>query len=204
MLAAACLYDADSRCDANQHLGAGEACVCDEGYAFRGQACEPCGENETYEGGACVCAEGYTRGSGAESACIESNAGTRCDPAESNSCQDETFGICRDRGADVGYCTKACEADEDCPHGYACDTSAAPATCMSSPVGQGQACESSEDCEGTDATYCETTLAGACLVQGCSTDNPLSCSEGFGCCDLASLGLELTLCVPEGMCPTAG
>lgn len=150
-----------------------------------------------------MCDEGYARSGDEANRCIESNAGAPCELSQADSCSDPVFKICRDHGGGVGYCTKACASDDDCPHGYACDTEHTPATCMSSPVGQGQACKSADDCADTDATYCETTIANACLVQGCSTDNPLSCSEGFGCCDLHSLGLPLTLCVPEDMCPTA-
>jgi hypothetical protein len=40
-------------------------------------------------------------------------------------------------------------------------------------------------------------------VPGCSVDSPLSCSEGWSCCDVRKLGLNMTLCVPEGECPTA-
>lgn len=199
LLLTACLYDADHRCDAHQHEGVGESCVCDEGFVFRGQTCVPCGEHEVYEAGVCACEDGFARSGDSTSACIERGAGTECDPGEA--CADPAFPVCRDHGGGAGYCTKECEADDECPHGYACD--AEQATCMMAPVGQGDACTSNDDCAGKDATYCETTVAGACLVQDCSMDNPLSCSEGFGCCDLNDLGLPLTLCVPEDSCPTA-
>ncbi len=199
----ACIYDAEQRCDAHQHLGPGESCVCDEGFVFDGQTCTPCGDDEEYESGACVCIAGYARSGDQRSACVESGAGTSCDPTEADACQDPSYDVCRDRGGGIGYCSKGCEGDDECPHGYACDTTSTPATCMSSPVGQLAPCSSAADCEGKDATYCEVSVAKACLVQGCSLENPLSCSEGFGCCDLQSLGLALTLCVPEDMCPTA-
>ncbi len=62
---------------------------------------------------------------------------------------------------------------------------------------------SDADCAGNDADYCENLQSNVCLVQGCSTSDLLSCSEGWSCCDLHSLGLAKNLCVPEGMCPTA-
>lgn len=203
LLATACLYDADDRCDANQHLGPGDTCVCDEGFVFHGQVCQACGEHETISGSACVCEEGYARSGGPEGPCIESGLGIRCEVGEDAACADPVYDVCRDHGEGVGYCTRSCETDDDCPSGYACDEESSPATCMMAPVGQGEACESSADCADFSATYCEVTMANVCLVQGCSMDDPLTCSDGLSCCDLEPLGIPLTLCAPEANCPTA-
>ena len=176
--------------------------MCNDGFVFSGQTCVPCGENETYEAGMCVCSTGFARAAGDAGACMMSGLDLSCTPGAAQSeCVDPAYAVCRDRGAGVGYCTKACSADGDCPEGYACDTAHQPSTCKSAPTGQLAPCSSSSDCTG-DASYCETSIVHACLVQGCTLSNPLSCSEGFGCCDLHSLGLPLTLCVQEGTCPT--
>ena len=167
-----------------------------------GQDCVPCGENETWQSGVCVCSDGFTRDTSDGGACVMGGAGISCDPADPSTCHDPQFTSCRDRGAGVGYCTTECAADTECPHGFVCDRSSAPATCKSSAVGQGDACVTTADCAGKDADYCESTVTHVCIVVGCSMTSPLSCSEGFSCCDVHSLGLALTLCIPEGKCPT--
>ncbi len=206
LLAASCIYDPDHRCGPNQHVSNGTACACDDGLVLSGQNCVPCPENELWQSGVCVCREGFTRDTAADGggACVMGGAGTSCDPAaEASACTEEPFTTCRDRGAGVGYCTSTCAADTDCPRGFVCDTAASPATCKSAAVGQGDPCKTDADCVGKDANYCESTLTHVCIVVGCSIESPLSCSEGFSCCDVHSLGLALTLCVPEGQCPTA-
>ena len=204
LLASACIYDADNRCGPHQHLGDLSSCICDDGLVQQGQDCVPCGENETWQSGVCVCSDGYTRADSDGGACVLGGPGSSCDlSASPSTCQGADFTICRDHGEGDGYCTTTCEKDADCPHGFACDTTVTPATCKSAAVGEGDACTSSADCVGKDATYCETVLVHKCLVSGCSTDNPISCSEGWDCCDTRPLGLNMTLCVPEGQCPTA-
>jgi hypothetical protein len=203
LLAASCIYDPDQRCGPHQHLGPNSSCSCDDGLVLEGQACVPCAENEIWENGVCICQDGFTRTSSDGGACVQGGPGTSCDPSVMPStCADPSFPTCRDRGAGIGYCTTTCAADADCPHGFACDTSATPATCKSAAVGEGDDCTSSADCVGKDATYCETVIVHKCIVSGCSVDSPLSCSEGWNCCDVRPLGLNMTLCVPEGDCPT--
>lgn len=201
LLASSCIYDPDHRCGPSQHLSANSTCSCDDGLVFQGQDCVPCGDNEQWAAGACVCADGYLRDD--MGACVLSSAGTACDPeAKANTCTQAPYTACRERSTGVGYCTAECAADADCPHGFACDTTASPATCKTFASGQGDPCKTADDCKGKDANYCENTVAHVCIVVGCDPKSALSCSEGFSCCDVHSLGLALTLCVPEGKCPT--
>ena len=204
LLSVSCIYDADSRCAPHQHLSSNSSCTCDDGLVLQGQVCVPCGENETWQSGVCVCSVGFTRDTDGSGACIMGGIGSPCDlSASDNECDAAPYTVCRDHGEGAGYCTATCAANSDCPHGYTCDTTSIPATCKSAAVGQGDSCQTSDDCAGKDANYCENTLTHLCIVVGCSVESPLSCSEGFSCCDVHSLGLALTLCVPEGQCPTA-
>ncbi len=200
LVSSSCLYDADQRCGPREHLGSLGSCLCDDQFVLQDHGCVPCGDNETWQNGVCVCSAGYARATDG-AACTLSGAGLACDPSTPASCTDPNFALCRAANGG-GYCTKDCAADTDCPHGFACDTTASPATCKTAAVGQGDACTSDSDCAGKDATYCEVLQSHVCLVQGCSTGDPSSCSEGWTCCDLHSLGLAKTLCVPEGKCLT--
>ena len=177
--------------------------MCDDGLVLEGQVCVPCPKGEVWQTGVCLCKDGYTRSSQG-GACVRGGPGVGCDlNAAGDSCADASFSICRDHGEGLGYCTTTCAADADCPRGFSCDTSATPATCKTAALGEGDDCQDESDCAGKDAGYCESAIVHKCLVSGCSTENPLSCSEAWFCCDVRSLGLNLTLCVPEGLCPTA-
>ena len=204
LLAASCIYDPDHRCGPDQHLGDNSSCSCDDGLVLQGQFCVPCGENETWQSGICVCSTGYTRSVGDGGACVLGGPGTPCDlTAATSTCMDPNFPVCRDHGEGDGYCTTTCVTDTDCAHGFSCDTAPTPHTCKSAATGEGNDCTSSADCVGLDATYCESVVVHKCIVPGCTVENPLSCSEGWDCCDVRPLGLNMTLCVPEGDCPTA-
>ncbi len=204
LLATSCIYDPDHRCGPNQHLGENSTCLCDDGLVPQGQTCVPCRDHEIWQSGVCACVDGFTRASGDGKACVSGGPGVGCDPsATTTGCEGTEFATCRDRGGSVGYCTTTCAADGDCPHGFACDAMATPSTCKSAAFGEGDPCTTAEDCVGKDASYCESALVHVCLVAGCSVDSPLTCSEGWSCCDVRPLGLNMTLCVPEGKCPTA-
>jgi hypothetical protein len=201
----ACLYDADDVCSRNQELDGG-VCECVAGAvpAEDGDGCTPCGAHEVVAGAACVCAEGYTRAS-EEAPCEPVPAGLNaaCDPG-GVACADEQFAYCRATGDAAGYCTSSgCETSADCPDGYACAEDGEIRYCKRPPTGQGAPCESSADCAGYEAAYCETFVEHACFVSGC-TSSPDSCHEGWECCDLSTYIPDLTLCVEEGACPTAG
>jgi hypothetical protein len=73
--------------------------------------------------------------------------------------------------------------------------------CQSGPTGFGTPCTSDTDCQGFQASYCETLQTpNVCVVAGCQT-SPDTCTGGQSCCDLNSLGIPLTLCLPPGQCP---
>jgi hypothetical protein len=73
--------------------------------------------------------------------------------------------------------------------------------CRRPPVGLNKSCTSNDDCAGTEATYCDTFVAHACIVQGCSV-TPNNCFSGYQCCDLTTFGVPQPICVPTGACPT--
>jgi hypothetical protein len=198
LLAQACVYDADDRCDEGQRVE-GDFCVCLEGLVPAEVGCAPCGDHETAVDGACACDEGYARGG--EGACEEVSAelGQGCDPSDASGCPD-AYPACQASEFDVGYCTtEGCASDDDCEGGYLCDTRTRPSHCARPTIGLGDACETHEDCADKEATFCVTIMMGGCAIEGCSAPD-VGCPPGYACCDLASFGLAV-LCVPEGMCP---
>lgn len=223
--AAACVYDAGQRCDGNQTEIDDDRCICQEGFVAQAGGCVACAEHEVARAGACVCAPGYGRSTsgpceacppgevqvdqacacppGAErdpitASCAQSGLGAACtaDP----DCIDASYPTCR-LDAAPGYCTRQdCATDADCGEPFACDASGTPSYCRRPPLGQGAACTSSDDCAGTEATYCDTFASNLCLVEGC-TPGGSDCFIGWSCCDLSSLGLNRQLCVTAGSCP---
>lgn len=198
---AACVYDSDERCGPNQSYDAMYLrCVCSPGSALTEQGCIPCGANEVPGSQGCDCAEGFVRPS-PDAACEAAPAGLGavCDP-NAAPCVDPTYDHC-EPVASGGYCTNTdCTGSGDCQSGYACDTSVTPSVCRRPPLGQGQPCESATDCEGTEATYCDTFANDMCLVEGCTVETN-DCFAGFQCCDLSMFNVALPICVPEGTCP---
>lgn len=182
-------------CGLNEVPGA-SGCVCKAGYgrAAAADACVACGINEvTGTTGACECAPGYARAS-AQAACALTSAapGAACD-AVASPCGGDTFKYCYAFAGTKGYCTtEGCTRVTDCPTGYACNLSGATSFCQK--VGLGLACNSSSDCAGTEATYCDSTASRVCLIQGCNltADN---CPTGYECCDMSTSGLSQPLCV---------
>jgi hypothetical protein len=198
-----CVYDPDHRCGDNQVLSPdGRQCMCVENAVMTTHGCTLCGANEIPGDGACTCAPGYTRPT-PEAACQQapSALGLACDAA-SAPCTDPTYATCHVTAGTAGYCTKAgCTTAADCTNGYACDTGAVPAYCKRPPVGAGLACQTSADCAGTEATYCDAVVTHLCHVQGC-TRTPDNCFPGYACCDLTPFGVPQPICVPAGTCPT--
>jgi hypothetical protein len=68
------------------------------------------------------------------------------------------------------------------------------------PTGLGASCESSADCAGYDATYCETFQSHTCFIQNCTSD-PGICPAGWSCCETVTRYGLPTLCLPDGNCP---
>jgi hypothetical protein len=199
-----CLYDPDDVCSPNQEIQSGR-CVCVEGAvpAEDGEGCTPCGAHEVVSGDTCACMDGYARvDDAAPCEPIPAGLGAACDPG-GLTCSDQDYDYCHQTDDAAGYCTSAgCASSQECPPGYACAEGDTGRYCQRPPTGQGLACESSADCAGYEASYCETFQAHICLVSGCSL-SPDTCFEGWQCCDLSSLGLDLTLCVEQGLCPTS-
>jgi hypothetical protein len=199
----ACVYDADQRCGENQLLSSdGRQCTCVPGAVMTAHGCTLCGANEVPGNGVCDCAAGYTR-STADGSCQEapSAMGLACD-LSSAPCADSKYSTCHATSGSMGYCTSVgCTTSADCQGGYACDATATPAFCKRPPVGAGRACQSSTDCAGTEATYCDLMVTHQCLVQGCKR-TPDDCFTGTVCCDLSMFGVAQPICVLPGTCPT--
>ncbi len=83
---------------------------------------------------------------------------------------------------------------------FPCQPGDTRSACQSGPSGFGTPCTSDTDCQRFEASHCETLQAHVCVVAGCQT-SPDSCTGGQSCCDLGSLGIALTLCLPPGQCP---
>jgi hypothetical protein len=176
---AACVYDPEAPCGESHQLDAkGQHCICAEGMGNDGGGgCRPCTSDEVWTAGVCI---------------VATDAGRDCDPANPDCPSPLT---CHEP---VGYCTMT-DCGE-CPAGFYCDTSTTPSYCQRPPTGQAAPCSSAADCAGFEATYCEMIQGHVCLVQGC-TLSPNDCFYGWSCCDLTLL-IGVTLCVPDGECPT--
>ncbi len=115
------------------------------------------------------------------------DAGDRCSKNQVYDDKSESC-VCPASAPPLGSGCVPCEAN---------DTRAA---CQTGPEGFGVTCASDADCAGHEASHCETLQANVCVVANCQT-TPDSCTGGQGCCDLHSLGIPLTLCLPPGQCP---
>jgi hypothetical protein len=196
-LVAGCVYDSDDRCNAGMVL-LGPFCTCPEGSVLTGQECVPCGENEVAGGTACVCAEGFSRAS-EDSPCREGPAGLGAACGAGATCPDPAYGLCFTPSGSAGYCTSECATSEDCDAGYACNTSATAPYCQRPPSGAGVACAAAADCDGKDASFCESFMLHECVVPGCSPEAQ-DCFPGMRCCDFRSFGAPTTFCLPAGAC----
>ncbi len=206
LLVPGCLVDLDQRCGENQVFDEEtEVCLCAADFERQGDRCVACGENEQGAAEGCVCIEGFSR----------ATADAACEPAASlaQECSgaadcSEDFPYCALEAEEaVGYCTaEGCSTEADCPTDYGCNTRQSPSFCERPPEGLGTPCESSEDCAGFVANYCETVSAGACLVNDCAPD-PDKCHGDWVCCDIGLL--SQSLCIPpseleNGNCPVGG
>ena len=194
--ASSCLYDSGDRCDPGQRFDEDSGiCVCAGNTVTGEHSCTPCGENQVAMNDSCVCADGFTMISSGVCAMQPKGLGASCDPS-GVACGDTTYSVCRVDKTD-GYCTNACASSDDCSSGYACDTSVTPNTCKRPPDGQGKSCASNTDCAGTEATYCEATMAHSCFQSDCTASD--QCFIGYACCPL-KVFIGHNLCVPSG-CP---
>lgn len=198
--APSCVYEADDACGPHQVLDTVYLrCVCAEGFAFTPEGCVACAENELPGAQGCSCVEGFARPR-PESPCEPVPAGIGEPCGDASPCTDPTHAYCAQSLDGSGYCTKTgCSGSDDCEAGYACDSSVAPSFCRRPPVGQGQPCTSSEDCAGTEATYCDSFNSRSCLVEGCSL-SANDCFAGWVCCDLSRFNVPQPICL-QGACP---
>jgi hypothetical protein len=204
LLAAAgsgCLYDENDRCsDGQVHSAELKGCVCPAGSVLAAGVCKACGANEEAVGTECKCTTGHVRSPAGACELVASGPGSACSPA-ANSCTGAAS-HCQAAADGGGYCTsKGCSGHGDCTGGWTCTTWEAAPYCRRPPTGVGKTCASSADCAGLDASYCEVLQAKTCMVAGC-TVSPDTCGVGLACCDLAPVGLPVTLCLPPGSCPT--
>jgi len=199
-----CIYDSNDRCGDHQVLE-GRECVCEAGYGRSGNGCVRC-DRDTEDGnpsGPCQCKEGLIRlVDGGD--CVEA-AGKRCE-ADAD-CPDGEYSHCQPED-DAGYCTKLdCEPNAgDCPGDFACNDDEDRTFCERPPSGLGVACSEQSDCEGFEASYCETLSERLCLRAGCA-DDPGICHGDWVCCDISLIGASL--CIPpneleNGKCPVGG
>jgi hypothetical protein len=188
-------------CSPHQRVDEALRCSCIEGTippASGTGDCIPCGEHEHVSAAACVCDEGYARASAGE-ACtlIPSGLGVACSATQT--CVDAEYHLCHGVGDGAGYCTTTCGTGGECPAGYTCTADGSSSYCRRPPTGLGETCQSSADCSGYEASFCETFVSHVCLVQGCTLGGS-DCYAGASCCDLSRFGMP-TLCVPTGQCP---
>ena len=203
-----CIYDPDAPCGTELTASNGQ-CLCPEGTVSKdGIHCEPCGENERPASVTCLCIEGFVRDA-EDGVCRAAGdaLGSPCDPGEA--CEDETYSYCAaSETEEGGYCTRSrCESDGECDGGYGCDLGASPSYCARRPSGMGEPCTSSKECEGFEASYCETFRSNTCLVDECAGPE-VECRGGTVCCDFGPLGVPLSLCLNSSVrkdgCPLGG
>ena len=199
--ASSCLFHSSDRCDPGQIYNADAGlCECDNsaGRVTGEHGCVACGEHQVVKADVCKCENGFEL---IDSECQPTTLGHAC--ASDADCTGPHYDSCHILSESGGYCTNTgCKNDDACSDGYACDTSAEPAYCARPPTGDGEPCQSSIDCAGTDATFCETFTTHVCYVEGCSlTAN--DCFGGKECCDLTGLSgglIKKQICVKAGAC----
>lgn len=86
---AACLYDPDDRCGADQVLSENGVCRCEEGMVAIDARCVPCGEHEVAAGDHCSCEDGYARD--ATGACVPAaEVGDAWPTGQGDACESAT------------------------------------------------------------------------------------------------------------------
>ena len=192
MVVGGCVYSTNDLCGSSMVFdNALGACVCADNAVIDGLGCTPCPSGEVVIAGACGCAPGSTKNSDDVCARI-AGLGDVC--ADASACSNPDYPVCAPASAGVttaGTCTRTCIADSDCGDAYTCATWEPQPYCREFG-GLGKSCVSSDDCAGTDATFCDTYQSHTCIVSGCSLDAS-DCPRGTMCCDFSQYGLG-TLC----------
>jgi len=203
LLQSGCLVDSAHRCGSHQVLQ-NDLCICDPGYGLFGTACQACGENEVGSNDGCQCAAGFGRSDATEPCAATASLGQSC--SRDSDCADAVFAFCAPL-LEGGYCTNPdCTSSMECKNGYSCNARGTRSFCERPPTGVGQSCETSDDCAGLEASYCESTLSHSCLKNACKAD-PAICPGDWVCCDIALI--RESLCLPPsqvvgGQCPGGG
>lgn len=199
LVATGCIVgEGDKACGKDQVLVEAEGvryCGCAPGFILdeASDSCVACGENEEVAQNKCVCQQGYTRPSEG-AACMMSALGNAC--SDDSGCGGD-FPTCAD-----GYCTSACSSSKDCEMGWVCDTVGANKVCTKPPTGYGKMCDTSDECAGTEATFCEAFRSHTCQVS-CSQSSP--CPGDWGCCDFSVMVICLDpSALVDGACPPGG
>lgn len=187
----------DDPCDDHQLKveGFAAACACEPGYVVgpEGYGCVKCGKNEEAKGNECVCKDGFSRASPTAD-CEPFEAGDLGSECQSDAECSEEAPFCA-VSETPGYCTaQGCERASDCAEGWRCNSAGAPSFCEKAPSGLGMSCESSADCAGSDAAYCEAFMSHSCMIDDC-LKQPNKCVHGTVCCDLTGL-IGVSLCAP--------
>lgn len=199
----------DDKCDAHQVEVSRDqklySCECEPGYVVspQGYGCVSCGEHQEVLNGKCVCEAGYERAD--DSATCEEIEGSELGAAcsESEPCANPNP-YCA-TSEDEPYCTtQGCARNDDCPKDWRCGSADELRFCQRPPSGFGDACESSDDCAGKEAAFCETLQTHMCIVSDCLED-PVACPSQSSCCDLKAF-VGTSLCVAndfltDGKCP---
>jgi hypothetical protein len=196
-----CLYDSATRCDSHQSVE-DDVCVCDEGFALVDGFCVACGVNEVASSEGCECEPGFARADSDDECAPLSGIGEECE--EDLDCTNPEFALCERTGS-TNYCTSACVSSEQCPGEFSCRPTAMGGFCERPPTGLGTACMDDE-CDGFEASYCETVVSQSCVVNDCKVD-PERCHGDWVCCDIGLL--SESLCIPpgdleDGKCPAGG
>jgi hypothetical protein len=195
-----------NKCDEHQVPGATQyhGCVCEAGYVLsaRGYGCEPCGSHEQVADGKCVCESGYVKD---QSGTCEVSSGSvlGSDCSAEHACEG-TNDYCA-LSETPPYCTtQDCSINDDCPSGWRCAQTGDPTFCQKPSEGVGAHCNSSADCTGTEAGFCDSFQSHTCVINRCLA-HPSDCPSQSVCCDLRTL-VNDSLCVPisglnDGRCP---